>query len=62
MVVGEFQVWLCDRFDACVPPGTVDMMCYIYSELSQVFLPLNLNSKIKFVKRLDVRSASLMER
>jgi len=56
MVPGQFHVWLCDRLDPCVPHGSVDMMCYAYNEISHTFLPLNLNSKIKFVKRRHVPS------
>ena len=49
--LGEFHVWLCDRFDACVPSPGSDMMCYAFSEIRKEFVPLDLNSRVLFVHR-----------
>ena len=47
---GEFHVWLCDRFDACVPSPWSDMMCYAFNEIRREFVPLDLNSRVQFVR------------
>jgi len=54
MVPDQFEVWVCDRFDACVPSGKVDMMCYTFNEQSHNFVPLDLNSEVVFVKPQNV--------
>lgn len=58
MVPGRFEVWVCDRFDACVPDGKHDLMCYAYDEWTKNFVPLSLNSEIKFVKRQSLTALS----
>ena len=49
----SFQVWVCDLLDPCAwapPCSAPDLMCYAYDEVGKTFLPIDLNSKIKFVK------------
>ena len=49
---GEFHVWVCDRSDACVPSSwsDSDMMCYAFHEIRKDFVPLDLNSRVQFVR------------
>jgi len=50
MKTHECHVWLCDRQDPCVPGGVRDMMCYAYNDSSHVFVPLDFNSNLLFVR------------
>ena len=43
----EYKVWVCDVSDPCVRRRN-DMMCYIFNEVSKEFIPLALNSEVKF--------------
>jgi len=49
-----FNIWVCDLFDPCAfaPCSKApDLMCYAFDEGDKTFLPIDLNSKIKFVKQ-----------
>jgi hypothetical protein len=38
--------------------GKLDLMCYAYDEWTRIFVPLSLNSQIKFVKRQSLNALS----
>jgi hypothetical protein len=57
MVPNIFEVWICDRDDGCVA-GKHDMMCYTFHEPTHFFLPLDLNSNLRFVRSSGMRCYS----
>ena len=50
LINDEYEVWVCDVSDSCVR-GRNDMMCYIFNEVTKEFIPLALNSEVKFSNR-----------